>query len=293
MAAIVLCELQDLYNLLNQRVIVCRLAEINYLCLIGENVPLQINCRFILDLFSIDLNAKGVFLPLENVEMDTMQNIVVYDSKTNCLDVSGRAYQCAKMVAKSSLCLVHILRGGFERFSAVYPFLRTEKIMYTIKELETMRTYPVEIIPKKLFMGNQTQANCRTMMEDLKIKAVVCISACHIDVLRVEVGMEADKVEFCFEKICDFIDSHISNGSRVLLVSRHGSVRCSAAATAYVMLHHKHSLQEAWSYVKKCKPSIMFNKRFTEELSDWEKKISEKTTISVHVLGTAITPDVY
>ncbi|KAJ0004082.1 hypothetical protein NQD34_010296 [Periophthalmus magnuspinnatus] len=184
------------------------------------------------------------------------------------------------MVAKSSLCLVHILRGGFERFSAVYPFLRTEKIMYTIKELETMRTYPVEIIPKKLFMGNQTQANCRTMMEDLKIKAVVCISACHMpvwisDVLRVEVGMEADKVEFCFEKICDFIAT--APGS--CWSSRHGSVRCSAAATAYVMLHHKHSLQEAWSYVKKCKPSIMFNKRFTEELSDWEKKISEKPTV--------------
>ncbi|KAJ0061434.1 hypothetical protein NL108_000782 [Boleophthalmus pectinirostris] len=284
MAAIVLCELQDLYNLLNQRVTVCRLAEINYLCLIDAREAQDYNVSHIITAKHGKTNAKGVFQPFEYVEMDTMQNIVVYDSKTDSLDTSSRAFQYAMMVAKSSLCKVHILRCGFERFSALYPFLTTIKIMYTIGELESLRTYPVEIIPKKLFMGNQKHANCKTTIEDLKIKAVVCISKYRMrvlnsDVLRVEVGTEADEKELCLEKICDFIDSHISNGSRVLLVSTHGSRRCSAAATAYVMLHHKHSLQKAWSYVKKCKPSVVFDKRFTEQLLNWEKKVSDKPTV--------------
>ncbi|XP_072303031.1 serine/threonine/tyrosine-interacting-like protein 1 [Eucyclogobius newberryi] len=278
MAAIVLCEPINLYNLLNQRVTVSRLAEINYLCLIDARETQDYNVSHIITAKHGKTNTKGGFLPLENVEMDTMQNIVVYDSKTNCLNNKGRANQCAKMVAKSSLCIVQILSGGFQSFSALYPFLRTEKIAYTIKELENLRTYPVEIIPGKLYMGNEEQANSSTTMEPLKIEAVVGLSAHHTsvwnkDVLKLEVGTEADKKIFSFVKICNFIDSQISNGSRVLLVSRHGARRCSVAATAYVMLQHKCCFQEAWSYVKSCKPSVIFDKRFTEQLSDWEKKV--------------------
>lgn len=45
---------------------------------------------------------------------------------------AGRAVDCARVLAEVSLCPVQIVRGGFQRFSAVYLFLRTEKILYTI-----------------------------------------------------------------------------------------------------------------------------------------------------------------
>lgn len=45
---------------------------------------------------------------------------------------AGRAVECAQALAKASLHPVHVVRGGFQRFSALYPFLRTEKIIYTV-----------------------------------------------------------------------------------------------------------------------------------------------------------------
>lgn len=51
--------------------------------------------------------------------------------------IAGRATECAQALAKVSLYPVHIVRGGFERFSALYTFLRTEKILYTITVRQT------------------------------------------------------------------------------------------------------------------------------------------------------------
>lgn len=45
---------------------------------------------------------------------------------------AGRAVECAQALAKASFHPVHVVRGGFQRFSALYPFLRTEKIIYTV-----------------------------------------------------------------------------------------------------------------------------------------------------------------
>lgn len=50
-----------------------------------------------------------------------------------CLTViTGRAVDCARAVAEACFCLVQVVKGGYQRFSALYPFLRTEKIIYTI-----------------------------------------------------------------------------------------------------------------------------------------------------------------
>lgn len=54
----------------------------------------------------------------------------------------GRAINCALVLAKLSLYPVRILKGGFHRFSALYPFLRTEKILYTI----TVKHKPISFI---------------------------------------------------------------------------------------------------------------------------------------------------
>lgn len=46
--------------------------------------------------------------------------------------IPGRAVECARALAKTTFRPVQLVRGGFERFSALYPFIRTEKIIYTI-----------------------------------------------------------------------------------------------------------------------------------------------------------------
>lgn len=64
---------------------------------------------------------------------------------------------------------VFILKGGYEHFSALYPFMRTQKIMWTPKELDDFKTYPIEVIPNLLYIGDWRQANAAYIQKDLKI----------------------------------------------------------------------------------------------------------------------------
>ena len=45
---------------------------------------------------------------------------------------TGEAVRCAEVLAKVSLYPVFVVRGGYQKFSALYPFFRSVKIMYTI-----------------------------------------------------------------------------------------------------------------------------------------------------------------
>uniref|UniRef100_A0A3B4U2M7 Serine/threonine/tyrosine interacting-like 1 n=1 Tax=Seriola dumerili TaxID=41447 RepID=A0A3B4U2M7_SERDU len=288
MAGITMCEPLKLYNLLNQCRCVSRLAEINYLCLIDARETRDYNTSHIITAKNVKMDSEGKFLLPVAVEVDSMQHMVVYDSNTSCLQEQGRAVECAEVLAKASLYPVHIVRGGFQRFSALYPFLRTEKIMYTITELENLKTYPVEVIAGLLYMGDQKQGTDSNILKDLKINAVISISLSDTlesikwsqTILNIPV---ADSVESDlysnFERICSFIGSHINMGSRVLIVSRQGRSRCSALTIAFLMHHLKYTLEESWKYMLKCKPTMRPNTGFLQQLSEWE----------LHTMGTKVT----
>ncbi|MEQ2244233.1 hypothetical protein ILYODFUR_015060, partial [Ilyodon furcidens] len=85
MAEITMCEPGELYNLLNQRRCVSRLAEINYLCLIDAQETQDYRTGHIVTAKNVKMGADGsCYLP-DAVEIDSMQRIVVYDSNTSCL----------------------------------------------------------------------------------------------------------------------------------------------------------------------------------------------------------------
>ncbi|XP_041864168.1 serine/threonine/tyrosine-interacting-like protein 1 isoform X2 [Melanotaenia boesemani] len=227
-------------------------------------------------------DSEGTFLLPEAEEVDSMRHVVVYDSNTSCLEEQARAVDCAQVLATVSLYPVHIVRGGFQRFSALYPFLRTEKILYTITELENLKIYPVEIIPGLVFMGDQKQSMDASILTDLKISAIVSFS--HLTqteslestkrsqtILNIPVADSVDSDLYSsFQRICSFIGSYISVGSRVLVVSRQGRSRCSTVTIAFLMQRFKFTLEEAWMNVLKCKPTMRPNTGFLQQLSDWE-----------------------
>ncbi|XP_019942140.2 serine/threonine/tyrosine-interacting-like protein 1 isoform X1 [Paralichthys olivaceus] len=282
------CEPFELYNLLNQCRAVSRLADINYLCLVDAREIQDYNTSHIITAKSVKMDSDGKFFLPVAVEVDTMQHVVVYDSNTSCLQENGRAAECAQVLAQASLCPVNIIRGGFQRFSALYPFLRTEKMMYTIMELENLKTYPVEIIAGQLYMGDMKQGVDSSILTDLKISTIISIS--QTDTLESMKGNQAilnipvansvlSDLYSSFERICSFIGSHMNMDSRVLVVSRQGRSRCSAVIIAFVMQHLKYTLEEAWKYLLKCKPSMRPNTGFLQQLSDWE----------LHTMGTKVT----
>jgi serine/threonine/tyrosine-interacting-like protein 1 len=65
------------------------------------------------------------------------------------------------------------ISGGYEDFSALYPFLRTQKILFMPREMDELQTYPTEILPGLLYLGNKRQGNAGYIQKDLKIKGQI------------------------------------------------------------------------------------------------------------------------
>uniref|UniRef100_A0A8C5E830 Serine/threonine/tyrosine-interacting-like protein 1 n=1 Tax=Gouania willdenowi TaxID=441366 RepID=A0A8C5E830_GOUWI len=275
MAKISLLKPTELYNLLNRsQGSSSRLAEVNYLYLMDARETQDYNTSHIITAKEAKTDAEGTFLLSEWVEVGGMQHVVIYDNNTSSIQQQGRAVDCARVLSKASVCPVHILDGGFQRFSALYSFLRSEKILFTIMELENLRVYPVEILPGLLYMGDLNQGADDCVLNDLKINALINIT--ETDSLKgrsllnvfVEDSVESDLYTSLISSY--FSGSHIELGSRVLIVSRRGRSRCSTASIAFLMRHLSYTLEEAWRHTLKCKPLMRPNTGFIHQLSEWE-----------------------
>ncbi|XP_007563071.1 serine/threonine/tyrosine-interacting-like protein 1 [Poecilia formosa] len=281
MAELILCEPVELYNLLNQTRKVPRLAEINYLCLIDAQETHDFLTSHIITAKHVKMAGDGTFYLPDAVQLDTMQNVVIYDATTSSLEEeTSRAIDCAQELGKSYYRPIRILAGGYRLFSAIYPFLRTEKTLYNIWELENLKLYPLEIIPGLLYMGDLKQS--QGSLWNLKIRAIVSIS--HFtqsdfsqseketrEILDIPLADEVESDLYSnFETICNFISSHIDEGSRVLIVSREGISRCSAVVLAFFIHYFRYTLEEAWTYITKCKSTVRPNTGFLQQLCQWE-----------------------
>ncbi|XP_053864398.1 serine/threonine/tyrosine-interacting-like protein 1 isoform X4 [Malaclemys terrapin pileata] len=303
MAGLVLCEPTELYNILNQSTKLSRLTEPNYLCLLDARTKREYNESHVITARRVKQNPMGDYLVPDSVELECVKYCVVYDGKTSSLDdiyyddyeekkedekgtkaaseiagdesssscsqnaEVGAAIQCARVLEQFTRHPVRILKGGYERFTACYHFLRTQKIFWMPQELDAFQPYPVEILPAQLYMGNCRQACDPQIQKDLKIKAQVNISEeiatlftdesktlLHVSVAD---SPDADLFSF-FPTICHFIDAQMVLGA-VLVFSTLGLSRSSTA--------------RAWKYIQKCKTNMRPNRGFVQQLSDWESQI--------------------
>ncbi|MBN3309045.1 STYL1 protein, partial [Amia calva] len=313
MAGVVLCEATDLYNILNQGARVSSLAESNYLLLIDARTKQEYDESHVLMAKRSKRDANGDFVIPACVEVESMRYCVVYDGHAGsvedcgeCVPVGcciGPAAECAAVLEQCSRNPVQILRGGYEDFSACYPFLRTQKILYSPQELEELRPHPVEILPGRLYMGDRTQASDQQVLKDLKIKALVDVSGEPSSALtgsgcEVLASPPADSVEEdlsgFFQEACRFTDAQLGAGASVLLFSCRGVSHCSAMAMAFLIHHLRCTLQamsdvcflwllqEAWAHMLKCKNNMRPNRGFVQQLSAWERAVlgEERTDIS-------------
>ncbi|XP_037736312.1 serine/threonine/tyrosine-interacting-like protein 1 isoform X7 [Chelonia mydas] len=282
MAGLVLCEPIELYNILNQSTKLSRLTEPNYLCLLDARTKREYNESHVITARRVKQNPMGEYLVPESVELECVKYCVVYDGKTSFLDDTyyddyeekekdekgtkaasetsrsksssscsqnaevGAAIQCARVLEQLTRHPVRILKGGYERFTACYHFLRTQKIFWMPQELDALQPYPVEILPGQLYMGDCRQACDQQIQKDLKIKAQVNISeeiatlftdeskTLHVSVAD---SPDADLFSF-FPTICHFIDAQMALGA-VLVFSTLGLSRSSTAVMAFLM-HSSH-----------------------------------------------------
>ncbi|XP_078535765.1 serine/threonine/tyrosine-interacting-like protein 1 isoform X3 [Lissotriton helveticus] len=176
-AGIVMCEPRELYNILNQSTKFSRLAEPNYLCLLDARSKRDYNESHVITAKFVNKEETGEFQLPKGVELECMKYCIVYDSNTvSLLDETVPAIQCAQVLEEVSRLPVRILMGGYERFSALYHFFRTQKVLWMPREIDEFQPYPLEILTVGLYLGDTRQANEPQIQKDLKIKAQVNVT---------------------------------------------------------------------------------------------------------------------
>ncbi|NXK88964.1 STYL1 protein, partial [Formicarius rufipectus] len=311
---VALCEPRELYNIINQCLEVPRLTEPNYLCLLDARTQREFDYSHIATALRIEQSPAGKYLVPNPEELGYVRYCVVYDYITSslvCCDCDeenktvtepalansflvsldteeGTAVLHARNLQQFTYNPVLVLKGGYQHFSACYPFLGTQKILWMPRELENFQIYPVEILPAKLYMGNFKQACDQKIQKDLKIKALVNVSeepatlfaeggeCLHISVPD---SLEADLFS-SFPIISHFIDAQMDVGA-VLVFSTLGISRSSTVTVAYLMHSCRFSLEGAWNYLLKCQPRMRPHRRFVEQLSAWETQMYGSTITDI------------
>nr|XP_005988680.2 PREDICTED: serine/threonine/tyrosine-interacting-like protein 1 isoform X1 [Latimeria chalumnae] len=283
MSGMVLCEPIELYNILNQSTRFSRLTESNYLCLIDARTKTQYEESHIITAKRAKTDEEGNFMLPPCIEFECLKYCVVYDGVTDSVTGDGPAISCAGILENHSRHPIRILRGGYELFSAYYPFFRTQKIIYVPQELDEIQPYPVEILQGTLYMSDFWQARNPQIQKDLKIKAYVNTSERYdkffikggsdkLFCIPVPYSGESDLFSF-FPEVCEFIDLKRQNGLATLVFSCLGISCSSTIVMAYLIHLNKYSLQDAWSDVQKCKTNMRPNRGFVQQLSQWEEHI--------------------
>ncbi|XP_038074679.1 serine/threonine/tyrosine-interacting-like protein 1 [Patiria miniata] len=289
---IVMCEPTELYNILQQATSYPCLSDANYLLLLDARQTNEYNESHIITSKKAPRSALGEFLVPYDGELECKMHVVVLDSKTRNLKDQEPAIACAQVMAEmGSRNPAKVLRGGYEEFSALYPFLRTQKIIYMPRELDQLRPYPMEVLPGRLYLGDCQQACRADVRKDLKIKGVVCLSAeptelnnelssdqlLHIPVTDDEDG----DLDPHLNPACQFLGGIIGSEQAALVCSDHGLSRSVCVVLAYLMVFYKWPLKEAHKHLAGCKSNIRPHRSFVHQLSKWEKTVFGETLTDI------------
>ncbi|XP_064612955.1 serine/threonine/tyrosine-interacting-like protein 1 [Liolophura sinensis] len=291
MKSLELLDPTHLYNMLQHATVFPCLSDPNFTLLLDAREKSDYNESHVITAKKAPVDSNKDFIIPYDAELECKQNVVIYDSNTTDLAEDSPAVRCGKaMWDMGSRNTVKILKGGYEQFSALYPFLRTQKILYMPREMDELETYPAEIIPGLLYLGNWRQANAPNVQKDLKIQAHIncCVetgsffSESSDNLLHLPVPDENDSHLFTsFKKACTFIDKFKDEKKVVLVFSQLGISRSATVVMAYLMYHFKWSLKEAYEHALKCSPIVRPNRGFVVQLQQLEKQLHGRSSTDI------------
>lgn len=257
-----------------------RVSDQNYLLLLDARKLHEYNESHIFTAKKASKNDNDEFTVTHDAELECKINIVVYDGTTESLDeLDTPAMQCGKLLAdKGSRNQVQILCGGYERFSALYPFLRTQKILWLPQELDDIKTYPIEILPATLYLGNSRQGTAEYITKDLKLQGKICLQEGvepvndeHRMNIPIADNKDADLTPF-LNNVCAFIDLHREKKLPVLVYSDLGYSRAAAVCIAYLMHINptKPTVQESYEQIRRCNEHACPTTALLTQLEAWQ-----------------------
>lgn len=309
MKSVKLIEPFELYNLLNQ-------VQHGAPCVVNEYYLVLFDPRK-LDEFSESHvitskyikydDATDTFDVPTNIDYSAVRHLVIIDNRaSSSKDIASPAIRLAeKMWQLGSKYPIKVVKGGYEEFSALYPFLRTQQQIWSQSDLENLATHPIEIEPGFLYIGFRQQAISQAIVKNLKVKAHINLTV-QIDeifssddmahgknrelvpqLLHIPLPDDLQTDLFShFRTCCSFIDQHRrSDGKTVVIYSELGISRNVTIALCYLMYQHKIPLKSAMQRVQKCHHYICPNQVFIKDLLRWEAELLGSQTTEPKDLG--------
>jgi len=295
MSSSVMIEPTTLFNIINQENVYPNISDPNYLLLVDARTDVEYDeGHIVLARRSRKTDLGHFFIPYDS-QLECKTHVVVYDG--NCKSTqceTDPAYVLANLFAEEgSKNPVKILRGGYEHFSALYPFLRTQKIIYMPRELDEFQTYPCEIIQGMLYVGSNKHATNDAIFKHLNIDANLHLttdtklyekeisSKCeNSKLINIADNKEANLIEHS-KDINNFISINRKQGRTVLISSDNGKSRNITACLLYIMKYYSWTLQQAWIHMKQCKENFRPNRNFVAQLSNYEEEILGKKVTDI------------
>ncbi|CAF1503183.1 unnamed protein product [Adineta steineri] len=261
-----LIECIDLFNIINSEINgLARISDTNFLYLLDCRSRKEYDESHVISATHIRRNKEGEYQIPWHADLETREHIVLYDNLTDSLPLNEQddIYACANLLQQHAggLTIIKIVRGGYQLFTKLYPFLRTQQNLYSPKELELIQTYPSEICPQLVYLGRREHAVNSKIVKDLKVRAYVNCTK-HDDFLvqngdsrkicRVPID-DIHNVDNIFELLHDavnFISVAFHRGDPVLVYSDRGVGRAAAVVVAFISFHMRMSSQQALKYVE-------------------------------------------
>lgn len=145
---------------------------------------------------------------------------------------------------------------------------------------------PSQIMPY-LYVGNQEQTN-REILTKLNIKYILSLQSLPRNIncinkqgqIRCKFINISDTFEQIlgkvFEEANDFIEEARQNKCNILVHCNAGISRSPTIAIAYLMKWRNLHLQDAYNFVKRCRPQISPNLNFMGQLVRYEERLSRQ-----------------
>jgi len=203
-------------------------------------------------------------------------------------DKESDVYCCAKMLSELTCKKpIMILKGGYEKFSALYPFLKAIQVIYSPRELQELTLFPLEVVPGTVYMGSAKQAANREVLRRLNVKCLVNASP-EIPV-EVEEGITVKNVELKdgadvkpqLKEISQLIENYRAKKTPILVVSTDGVSRSVVFILAYMMKRNKWTLEKSWRTLKTNRSYIRPMLSHMKQLSNFEEEVCEARTTNI------------
>lgn len=140
-----------------------------------------------------------------------------------------------------------------------------------------------EIIPFKLYLGSSRSAFDLHTLQRLGIthilntaKEVACYFPEAFEYYHLAQADGEPNIQQHFQTACDFIN----NGEKVLVHCQHGISRSATLVVAYLMQHHKRSLQDALLQVKGLRPCVSPHFNLEVALMTFESELGKVNNAS-------------